>query len=179
MGIRHSLAFMPRGFCEVKKMVNNKKQSDKDQVEELIKDIAGNEKSLASILEMLKSLSDSGSLKVIQNLMDELIPGNPEGIVQTLDKIEFHEGGINLASFLVAFMASLSDNVTKDSISTILYNSNELWSSMVDGAKKPDNLSLFGLLGLLKDPEVAAGITVVLNALRVIGKLLKKVDAGE
>jgi uncharacterized protein YjgD (DUF1641 family) len=50
---------------------------------------------------------------------------------------------------------------------------------MVEGAKKPDNLSLFGLLGILKDPEVASGITVVLNALRVIGKLLKKVDAGE
>ena len=160
-------------------MVDDKKQMDKDQVEELIKDLAGNEKSLASLLGMLKSLNDSGSLKVIQNLMDELIPGNPEGIVQTLDTIEFHEGGINLASFLVAFMASLSDNVTKDSISTILYNSNELWSEMVEGAKKPDNLSLFGLLGLLKDPEVAAGITVVLNALRVIGKLLKKVDTGE
>ena len=69
-------------------MANNKKQSDKDQVEELIKDIVGNEKSLSSILGMLKSLGDSGSLKIIQNLMDELIPGNPEGIVQTLDKIE-------------------------------------------------------------------------------------------
>ncbi len=160
-------------------MVVDKKQKDADRVGELIKDIEGNEESIKSLLGVLKTMSDSGNLKVIQDLMQELIPGNPEGIVQTLDKMEFHEGGINLASFIVAFMASLSDNVTKDSISTILYNSNELWSAMVDGAKKPENFSLFGLLGLLKDPEIAAGLTVVLNSLKVIGKLLKKVDTGE
>jgi uncharacterized protein YjgD (DUF1641 family) len=170
---------MPWDLSEVKKMAKENTKDQTDQIQQIIGEIVGNDKSLVSVLEMIKSLSDSGSLKVIQRIMDEMIPGNPEAIIQTVDKLEFHEGGVNLASLMVAMMASLSGSVSRESINTVLYNSDELWSSMVDGAKKPENFSLFGLLGLFKDPEIAAGMTAVLNALKVLGKLLKRVNAGD
>lgn len=160
-------------------MVENNESNENEQVEMAIRELMDDDKTVLALLNLIKLLKNSGDLESIQKLAEEFIPGNPVTIVQTADQPEFHKGGINLINLLVALMASLSNKTSQESLSTILYNSDELWASMVEGAKKPENFSLLRLMGVLKDPEIASGLTAVLNALKVLGNMLKRVDRGE
>ncbi|MCL4344850.1 MAG: DUF1641 domain-containing protein [Candidatus Thermoplasmatota archaeon] len=160
-------------------MVENKENGENDQIELAIRELMEDDKSMLALLNLVKMLKDSADLEAIQKLAEQFIPGNPAMIIQTADQPEFHKGGINLINLIVALMASVSSKTSQESISTILYNSDELWESMVDGAKKPENFSLLRLMGVLKDPEIAAGLTAILNALKVLGAMLKRVDRGE
>jgi uncharacterized protein YjgD (DUF1641 family) len=160
-------------------MVENNENNENEQVEMAIRELMDDDKTILALLNLIKVLKNSGDLESIQKLAEQFIPGNPVTIVQTADQPEFHKGGINLINLIVALMASLSNKTSQESLSTILYNSDELWESMVEGAKKPENFSLLRLMGVLKDPEIASGLTAVLNALKVLGSMLKRVDRGE
>lgn len=160
-------------------MVENNENKQNEQIEMAIREIMDDDESILALLNMVRMLKNSGDIATLQKIAGELIPGNPATIVQTVDQPEFHKGGISLANLLIGLMASLSNKTAQESMTSILYNSDELWSSMVEGAKKPENFSLLRLMGVLKDPEIAAGLTAVLNALKVLGAILKRVDRGE
>jgi uncharacterized protein YjgD (DUF1641 family) len=157
-------------------MVENEKTVEKDQVEVALSDIMDDEESLVGILNVIKLLKDSGNLKVLEKLLREMLPGNTESFTSLLDKRELHLGGMSGVNAMVALMASLSGSTSQSALNAILYNSDEIWEAMIDGAKQPDSFSILRLMGMLKDPEVSAGLTALMNALKVLGNLLKKVD---
>ena len=156
-------------------MENEKNQNDK--VELAISELMDDEDSLLGVLNMIRVLKDSGNIELLEKLLTENMPSNPKAIASLLDKREIHVGGITMANMLLALMASLSGKTTQQAINVMMYNSDEIWSSMVDGAKQPENFSLLRLMGMMKDPDVAAGLSAVFNALKTIGILLKKVDS--
>ncbi len=46
---------------------------------------------------------------------------------------------------------------------------------MVSGAKNPESIGLMGLYALLKDPDISAGLSAMMGALKALGIALKKV----
>ena len=151
-------------------------KNEKDQVEIALSELMGDDQTLLGVLNLVKMFKDSGNLEVLEKLLTENMPGNTKAYTSLIDKREFHMGGISLANALVALMASVSGKTSQSVLNVLLYNSEDIWDSMIDGAKQPENFSLLRLMGMLKDPEVAAGLSAVMNALKTLGSLLKKVD---
>ncbi|MGP6220631.1 DUF1641 domain-containing protein [Caldiplasma sukawensis] len=154
-------------------METENKQNEKDKVEEMLAEFLEDDSAIAGLLNLAKIMKDSGNIEFLQKLGEENIPGNPKSILSLFDRKEMHEGGINLFNLIVGLMASFSKEPSQSAVLSILYNSDQLWSAMIDGAKKPENFSLLRLFGILKDPEIAAGLTSVLNMLKVLGSILK------
>ncbi len=151
-------------------------KNENDKVELALSELMDDEETLLGLLNMIKLMKDSGNIQLLEKLLTENMPSNSKALASLLDKREIHIGGITMINVVLALMASLSSNVAQGALNTILYNSDELWNSMVEGAKQPENFSLFRLMGMMKDPEVAAGLSAMLNALKTLGTLLKKVD---
>jgi Uncharacterized conserved protein len=151
-------------------------KNETDKIEVALSGLMDDEETMLGILNMVKLMKESGNIELLEKLLTENMPSNSKALASLLDKREIHIGGISLINMLLALMASLSSNTAQGAINAILYNSEELWSSMVDGAKQPENFSLFRLMGMMKDPEVAAGLSAMLNALKTLGALLQKVD---
>ncbi|MHB1439316.1 MAG: DUF1641 domain-containing protein [Cuniculiplasma sp.] len=155
--------------------MENEKQ-EKDQIELALSELMEDDQTLLSVLNLVKIFKESGNLEVLEKLITENLPGNTKSFTSLLDKRELHLGGISLANVMLGLMASLSGKTSQSALNILLYNSDELWDSMIDGAKQPENFSILRLMGTLKDPEVAAGLSAMLNALKTLGKLLTKVD---
>ena len=145
------------------------------KIEEMIGELVQDDDSLESLLRILNAMKGSGSLLLLESVITKNMPGSTAQIKRILDSQEIHSGGLKLLDVLIALMASLSQEPTADVINSILYNGDDIWSSMVQGAKKPDNYSLLRLMGLFKDPDLAAGLTAALNALKELGKILRGV----
>lgn len=61
-----------------------------------------------------------------------------------------------------------------DLIKGISFNSTGIAQSMVDGASSAQPLSILKLMSMLKDPEIAAGLMALMNMLKVLGTVFKK-----
>lgn len=45
--------------------------------------------------------------------------------------------------------------------------------AVIAGAKEPKKMSVFSLMSMLKDPDVASGMTAVFGILKVFGSLVR------
>ncbi|MHB1492585.1 MAG: helical membrane plugin domain-containing protein [Thermoplasmataceae archaeon] len=153
-------------------VTDEEKQSE---IERMLSDIVEDDESMASILRIISGLKDSGSLLLLESLISKKMPGSTVQVEKLVNSNEMNLGILKLVDVLAAFMAAISQGPTSGLINSILYNSDDLAATMVNGAKKPDNYSLLRLMGMFKDPELAAGLTAVLNALKELGRILKTV----
>ncbi|MHB8371659.1 MAG: DUF1641 domain-containing protein [Thermoplasmataceae archaeon] len=149
---------------------------DKQKViEEMIGGLVEDDESLESMLRIITGLKDSGSLILIEHLVSKRMPGSTQQLQRLLDSNEVNLGFMKMIDIFIALMATISQEPTSRALTSILYNGDDLWESMIVGAKKPDNYSLLRLMGMFKDPDLASGLTAVLNALKELGKILKTV----
>ena len=88
---------------------------------------------------------------------------------------DFLYGFVKTMNVVSALSHSLSSEKASDAIKAILFNSDELWDGMVSGAKNPEATSLLRLYAMVKDPDISAGLTAALYALKAIGSALRKV----
>lgn len=151
-------------------------KNEKDQVEIALSELIGDDQALLGVLNLAKIFKDSGNIEVLEKILTENMPGNTKAYTSLLDKRELHLGSISMMNSLLAVMASVSGKTSQSALNLLLYNSEDVLVSMIEGAKQPDNFSILRLMGMLKDPEIAAGLSAVLNALKTLGSLLKKVD---
>ncbi len=146
------------------------------EIERMLGELVQDDTSMESLLRILSGLKDSGGLLLLESLISKKMPGSTIQAERLFNSNELNLGMLKLVDILTALMAALSQGPTSGTINSILYNSDEIVEAMVSGAKKPDSYSLLRLMGMFKDPELAAGLTAVLNALKELGKILKTVD---
>ena len=120
-------------------------------------------------------MKDSGLISAFENLSSEFLPSDIEFLSSFMTSRDFLYGFVKTMNVVSALSHSLSSEKASDAIKAILFNSDELWDGMVDGAKNPEATSLLRLYAMLKDPDISAGLTAALYALKAIGSALRKV----
>ncbi len=162
----------------VEKTEGKKKLSsgnDQDDLEPLIEGLIENRDSFEALLNLFGKVKDSGLISAFENLSSEFLPSDIEFLSSFMTSRDFLYGFVKTMNVVSALSHSLSSEKASDAIKAILFNSDELWDGMVDGAKNPEATSLLRLYAMLKDPDISAGLTAALYALKAIGSALRKV----
>ena len=162
----------------VEKTEGKKKLSsgnDQDDLEPLIEGLLENRDSLEAILNLFVKVKNSGLISAMENLSSEFLPSDIEFLSNFLTSRDFLYGFVKTMNVVSALSHSLSSEKASDAIKAILFNSDELWDGMVSGAKNPEATSLLRLYAMVKDPDISAGLTAALYALKAIGSALRKV----
>ncbi len=162
----------------VEKTEGKKKLSsgnDQDDLEPLIEGLLENRDSLEAILNLFGKVKNSGLISAMENLSSEFLPSDIEFLSNFLTSRDFLYGFVKTMNVVSALSHSLSSEKASDAIKAILFNSDELWDGMVSGAKNPEATSLLRLYAMVKDPDISAGLTAALYALKAIGSALRKV----
>ncbi|MCL4337387.1 MAG: DUF1641 domain-containing protein [Candidatus Thermoplasmatota archaeon] len=162
----------------VEKTEGKKKLSsgnDQDDLEPLIEGLIENRDSFEALLNLFGKVKDSGLISALENLSSEFLPSDIEFLSSFMTSRDFLYGFVKTMNVVSALSHSLSSEKASDAIKAILFNSDELWDGMVDGAKNPEATSLLRLYAMLKDPDISAGLTAALYALKAVGSALKKV----
>ena len=162
----------------VEKTEEKKKLSsgnDQDDLEPLIEGLLENRDSLEAILNLFGKVKNSGLILAMENLSSEFLPSDIEFLSNFLTSRDFLYGFVKTMNVVSALSHSLSSEKASDAIKAILFNSDELWDGMVSGAKNPEATSLLRLYAMVKDPDISAGLTAALYALKAIGSALRKV----
>ncbi|HLH85385.1 MAG TPA: DUF1641 domain-containing protein [Thermoplasmataceae archaeon] len=149
--------------------------SEEDDIEVLIDQVLSSKDELLSLVGLFKKLKESGLINVIENLSADFLPSDLEFIASFLTSRDFLYGFVKGFNVLSAALHAISSERASDAIKSILFNSDAVWEGMVAGAKNPQATSFLRLYAMLKDPDTAAGLTAVLNALKAIGYALRKV----
>lgn len=162
----------------VEKTEGKKKLSsgnDQDDLEPLIEGLIENRDSFEALLNFFGKVKDSGLISALENLSSEFLPSDIEFLSSFMTSRDFLYGFVKTMNVVSALSHSLSSEKASDAIKAILFNSDELWDGMVDGAKNPEATSLLRLYAMLKDPDISAGLTAALYALKAVGSALRKV----
>lgn len=162
----------------VEKTEGKKKLSsgnDQDDLEPLIEGLLENRDSFEALLNLFGKVKNSGLISAMENLSSEFLPSDIEFLSNFLTSRDFLYGFVKTMNVVSALSHSLSSEKASDAIKAILFNSDELWDGMVSGAKNPEATSLLRLYAMVKDPDISAGLTAALYALKAIGSALRKV----
>lgn len=153
----------------------NQEENEEDDFEPLIKGFMDNSDALESMLNLFIKVKKSGLLNAVENLSGEYLPSDIEFLSSFLTSKDFVYGFVKTMNVVSALSHSISSEKASDALKAILYNSDAIWDGMVSGAKNPEATSLLRLYAMVKDPDVSAGLTAMLNALKALGMALKKV----
>lgn len=153
----------------------NTSEEDEDDLEPLIQGLLENKDSFESMLGLFGKVKNSGLITALENLSSEYLPSDIEFLANFLTSRDFLYGFVKTMNVVSALSHAMSSEKGSDAIKAIMYNSEELWSGMISGAKNPEATSLLRLYAMVKDPDISAGLTAVLNALKAIGSALRKV----
>lgn len=150
-------------------------ENDEDDLEPLLQEFMANSDALESMLSLFLKVKKSGLLNAVENLSAEYLPSDIEFLSSFLTSKDFVYGFVKTMNVVSALAHTMSNEKASDTIKAILYNSDGIWDGMVSGAKNPEATSLLRLYAMIKDPDISAGLTAVLNALKAVGSALKKV----
>ncbi len=150
-------------------------EDDEDDLEPLLAGLLENKDSFESMLKLFSKVKDSGLLNALETLSSEYLPSDIEFLSNFLTSRDFLYGFVKTINVVTALSHTLSNEKGSDAIKAIMYNSDELWDGMISGAKNPEATSLLRLYAMIKDPDISAGLTALLNALKAIGSALRKV----
>ena len=150
-------------------------ERDEDDLEPLITGLLENKDSFEAMINLFGKVKNSGLISAVENLSAEYLPSDIEFLSSFLTSRDFLYGFVKTMNVVSAISHSLSNEKASDAIKAIMYNSDELWDGMISGAKNPEATSLLRLYAMVKDPDISAGLTAVLYALKAVGSALRKV----
>lgn len=148
---------------------------EEDDLEPLIKEFLESKDAIQSMLVMFRKLKQAGIVDFIDQVSDDYLPSDIEFIGKFLSSREFTYGVLKSANTMLGLMYALSRESTSDALKALMFDSEGLVDAMIDGAKNPERMSMMRLFAMTKDPEIASGLTAVLNMLKELGKSLQKV----
>ena len=76
----------------------------------------------------------------------------------------------------MSILHALSDERTSDLMKAIMFNMSDATDGMIEAAKNQDKISMMKLYSKVKDPDIAAGMSVMSSFLKFMGTVMKKVD---
>lgn len=151
-------------------------EDNEDRLEPLIKDLLSDTELIEALLNILKRMKEAGIVDLFNNIANDYLPTDIEFLGKFFASKELVYGMLKSANTGVSLIHAFSDERTSDLVKAIMYNLPEATESMVDAAKNPDRLSALKLMSMLKDPEIAAGMSVMFSFLKFLGSAMKKVD---
>jgi len=146
-----------------------------DDIEPLIIGLLENKDALTSLLNLLTKMRKSGLLEILDDLSSEYLPSDLEFLTTFLTSRDALVGVVRMVNVLASLSHALSSETAGDTIKAIAFNSDQIFEGMVSGAKNPESLGLMSFYAMLKDPDISAGLSAMLGALRALGIALKKV----
>ncbi len=144
-----------------------------DDIENIISKMNENKDLINAMLKLLEKLKDAGAVESLNHITD-VLPDNLDFFVRSFTSPSFIETLSKSGNTLMSLLFLLSNDEMSDIIRAISFNSQGIAESMVDNASSAQPMSLFKLMSLFKDPEVAAGLNAFIGALKVLGNSLKK-----
>ena len=146
-----------------------------DDIEPLIIGLLENKDALTSLLNLLTRMRKSGLIEILDDLSSDYLPSDLEFLTTFLTSRDALVGVVKMVNVLAVLSHSLSSETAGDTLKAIAFNSDMIFDNMVSGAKNPESIGLMGLYALLKDPDISAGLSAMMGALKALGIALKKV----
>ncbi|MEM0156596.1 MAG: DUF1641 domain-containing protein [Thermoplasmataceae archaeon] len=162
-------------MTENEEEMKNTEEENEDDIEPLLRGLLENRHAFESLMNMLTKLNNSGLMSVVENISADYLPSDIEFLSEFLTSKDFLTSFVKTMNVVTALSHSLAGERASDALKAILYNSDAIWEGMVTGAKNPEAISILRLYAMLRDPDTAAGLTAVLNALKAVGMALRKV----
>jgi Uncharacterized conserved protein, COG2427 len=152
-------------MTENEEEMKNTEEENEDDIEPLLRGLLENKHAFESLMNMLTKLNNSGLMSVVENISADYLPSDIEFLSEFLTSKDFLTSFVKTMNVVTALSHSLAGERASDALKAILYNSDAIWEGMVTGAKNPEAISVLRLYAMLRDPDTAAGLTAVLNAL--------------
>ncbi len=151
-------------------------ESQPDEIEEALKFALENRGMFLQLLEMMKKLQSSGLLDELQNFATGFMPSDHTIVTSYLNSEEGMVAISKIINLLPALGHTISSEKTSDLLKLVLFNSEKLSDSLIQGAKNPQNFGLLKLMSLLKDPDFTAGLTAMINFIGMLGQIVSKAN---
>ncbi len=157
---------------EEKKMDDQKE----DKMETALKILLENQDDLLSLVTVLDTMGKSGMFKLIGDIVKDYFPSDPTYLVRIIGSESTMRSVGKLFNILPALLNMMQDERTNDIVKELAFNVDGLSETLLDGAKNPERFGVMKLMSILKDPEVASGMTALINVLKFLGKILRNVE---
>ncbi len=145
-------------------------------METALKILLENQDDLLSLATILDTMGKSGMLKLIGDLAKDYLPSDPTSLIRIIGSESTMRSMGKLINVMPAFLNIIQDERTNDIIKELAFNADGLSETILDGAKNPERFGVMKLMSILKDPEVASGMTAMINVLKFFGKILRNVQ---
>ncbi len=147
-----------------------------DRLEPLIREMLEDSDFLEAMLNIMKRLKEAGIVNLANNIANDYLPTDVEFLAKFFASKELVYGMLKSANTAVSLIHALSDERTSDLVKAVMFNMPDAAEGMVEAAKTQDRMSMMKLYSMMKDPDVAAGISVMFSFLKFLGTVMKKVD---
>ncbi len=150
------------------------KEENIDEMARMLGELEENADIFKSLLDILKRLKKAGVVGFLDNLSKDFMPTDVEFLGKFFTSREFSTATIKAGNTMIAMLYTLLSEQNSDLVKLLLYNAEGFSEAIIDGAKNPRKMSLLSLYSMIKDPDVASGMTALLNALKVLGKVINE-----
>lgn len=154
---------------DVKSDINN------DDLNVIMQKVAENKDTIVSFLDLLNKLKDAGLVDLFINTTKDYTPTDINFLTKFFSEKEMIETIFKFGNSMLGLLYGLSGERTSDLLKSISFNIPGITDGMVEGVKNPEKLSTVKLYEILKNPDVSAFTTGILNALSVIVSSIRKV----
>ncbi len=149
---------------------------NEDRLEPLIREILEDSDFLEAMLNILKKMKEAGIVNLANNIANDYLPTDIEFLGKFFASKELVYGVLKSANTAVSVIHALSDERTSDLVKAVMFNMPDAADGMITAAKTQDKISMMKIYSMMKDPEIAAGISVMFSFLKFLGAVMKKVD---
>ena len=129
-----------------------------------------------AFLRVIERLKTAGLVEALDYINSDVIPDNLVFFARAFTSKDMLETISKSGNTLISMLYLLSNREMSDMIKAISFNSQGIAEAVQEGASGSHPLSVLKIMGMLKDPEVAAGLNAMISGLKAFGNVLKKLD---
>ncbi|MEM0133172.1 MULTISPECIES: DUF1641 domain-containing protein [Acidiplasma] len=147
---------------------------DETDMQKIMSELEKNKDVLDAFSRLIEKLKGAGLVQALDYITENVIPDNLDFFAKSFTSPDFTDVVAKSGNTIFSLLYMLSNPEMSDIIKGISFNSTGIAQSMVDGASSAQPLSILKLMSMLKDPEIAAGLMALMNMLKVLGTVFKK-----
>ncbi|BAB60600.1 TVG1507900 [Thermoplasma volcanium GSS1] len=151
-------------------------QEDQDDLEVLLNKVVENKDTIVSLMDLLEKMKEAGIIDVFMSIAKDYTPTDVEFLAKFFTERELTEALLKVGNSMMGLLYGLAGERTSDVIKAVSFNLQGVTDGLVDGIKNPQSFSALKLMALLKDPDISALITGLVNAAKVLVSSIKKVQ---
>ncbi len=129
-----------------------------------------------AFLRLMERLKAAGLVEALDYISSDVIPDNLAFFARAFTSKDMLETISKSGNTLISALFLLSNREMSDMIKAISFNGQGIAEAFREGASGSRPLSVLKIMGMLKDPEVAAGLNAMISGLKAFGNVLKKLD---